>query len=230
MTSPQIVAPPLIREWHAMTPDEQNTEWKALVEWVIWIHDLYELSREERLPLCWAQHPGLVEELRSLKAWREVIYSSPENGTAAHTARSWHGELRQTIAAASMFWAPSCRAGHTDAHQLADVDADLGQRWLAPGPPVMSSAPSPTSIRPGTAVGPREMSHADMTAALTSGRAQIHSQANPFYAQLDGSWWTHSSDGTTWQPCLDPNHQAHLDDSAARMRAADATLQQLRHE
>ena len=39
---------PQIREWHAMTADEQAAEWAALVEWVIWIHDLYELSREER--------------------------------------------------------------------------------------------------------------------------------------------------------------------------------------
>lgn len=71
-----------IREWHALTLEEQSAEWTALVGWVTWIHDLYELSREERLPLCWPQHPGLVEELRSLKIWRDVLYTSRDSGGA----------------------------------------------------------------------------------------------------------------------------------------------------
>jgi hypothetical protein len=230
-TQPQL-PPPLIREWHAMTPADQQNEWQVLVEWVIWIHDLYELSREERLPLCWPQHPGLIEELRALKVWRTVIYTSPENGTAAHTARSWHGELRQTIAAAGSFWAPSCRSGHTDAVSLADTDRgeERARTWLETGPPVMASAPAPEASRPSVAAGRTEMSTAGMTAAIEAGRAVVHSRANPFYAQLDGTWWTRSNDGNTWQPCADPQHQAHLDATAAAMRAADASLDQLRQQ
>ena len=102
-------AVPLIREWHTMSAVEQAAEWAELVAWVVWIHDLYELAKEERLPLCWPRHPGLVEELRSLKVWRTAIYDSPEAMSAPHTARSWHGELRQTIAAAMSFWAPGRR-------------------------------------------------------------------------------------------------------------------------
>jgi hypothetical protein len=117
--SDSVGTPVLLREWHTMTDEQRQAEWSALVAWVIWIHDLYELSREERLPLCWPRHPGLVEEVRSLKAWRQAIYDTPDAAGAPHTARSWHGELRQTIAAAATFWAPACRAGHTDAQPLA---------------------------------------------------------------------------------------------------------------
>jgi hypothetical protein len=222
-----VAPPPLIREWHAMAPYEQAAEWKELVEWVVWIHDLYELSREERLPLCWVQHPGLVEELRSLKAWRTIIYNSPDSAAAAHTARSWHGELRQTIAAAATFWAPSCRAGHTDAKML---DAPhLVQSWLGAGAPVIAS--SPVSPIPLSGVGVSGvLSDAQMAAALESGTATVHSRSTPYYAQLDTAWWTRSSDGATWLPCVDPGHQAELDASAARMRAAEGALDQLRQQ
>ncbi|WP_020525230.1 hypothetical protein [Catelliglobosispora koreensis] len=226
---PAQAPPPLIREWHAMTRDEQATEWQALVEWVIWIHDLYELSREERLPLCWPNHPGLVEELRALKAWRQVIYTAPENATAGHTARSWHGELRQTIAACAGFWAPSCRSGHTDAALLTDLPGEHPRAWLETGPPLMASAPAPTTAPSATAEGGLGMSASAMAAALEAGRAVVHSSSLPIYAQLDGTWWTRTPDDT-WLPCTDPQHQAHLDSTAAAMRAADTQLDELRPE
>jgi hypothetical protein len=206
-----------------MTPAEQDTQWRDLVAWVVWIHDLYELSKEERLPLCWPRHPGLIEELRSLKAWRETIYGSSDT-SAAHSARSWHGELRQSITAAGSFWAPTCRAGHTDASCLAEMYPSLAEEWLAAG------APSIPTMPVAAPVGAGELSDADMTAALSDGRAQPHSRAMPYYAQLDGMWWTRSSVGATWLPCVDPGHHSELDSSAARMRAAEAALDQLRQQ
>ncbi|MFK3983055.1 hypothetical protein ACI2K4_22095 [Micromonospora sp. NPDC050397] len=209
-----------------MTADEQVAEWKALVEWVVWIHDLYELSREERLPLCWPQHPGLVEEFRSLKAWRNAIYNSPDAAAAAHTARSWHGELRQTIAAITSFWAPTCRAGHKDATVLSEAHPDLAERWQRVGPPLMNSSPT---AEPGAAISD-EISDQDMTTALKAGHAQPHSRSMPYYTRLDGTWWTRSTDGTTWLRCTDPAHHAQLDDTSARMRAADTARDQLDHQ
>src|SRR3954451_1713060 len=63
-----------LSEWHRMSPAERRSAWAALVDWVIWLHDRYELGIEERLPGCWAEHPGLIEELWALKTWREEIY------------------------------------------------------------------------------------------------------------------------------------------------------------
>lgn len=216
----QPPAPVLIREWHTMTADEQTTEWTTLVNWVIWIHDLYELSREERLPLCWPHHPGLVEELRSLKAWREHTYDHPDAVGAPHTARSWHGELRQTITAAITFWAPACRTGHTDAEPLATAHPDLPEQWRQVGPPVMASAPEPTPRDDdGSAVV--SLSKADMLTALRDGTAHRHSRAMPFYAHHAGSWWTRDDDGATWHRCHDERHAAELDRTSAQLRAAD---------
>ena len=64
--------------------------------WVTWLHDRYELSVEDRLPRCWASHPGLIEELSALKAWREEIYASSQ--PSGQAARYWHAELRQVTA------------------------------------------------------------------------------------------------------------------------------------
>ena len=216
--------PPLIREWHTMTSDEQATEWAALVAWVAWLYDQYELSREERLPLCWPQHPGLVEELRSLKVWREHVYDTPDNG-AAHSARSWHGELRQTIAAAISFWAPGCRVGHKPTGQLADADPGLRQRWLETGPPQPGTAPAPApkAADEGVVAG-LQMSLADMDAALADGRAVPHSDGLPQFVKHDGAWWIRQFDPGLWLRATDPVQHARLDESSVKMRLADAAV------
>jgi len=57
-----------LAEWHEMTAGERQAAWNQLRAWVTWLHDRYELGTEERLPRCWAEHPGLIEELWALKA------------------------------------------------------------------------------------------------------------------------------------------------------------------
>ncbi|GIE86833.1 hypothetical protein [Actinoplanes regularis] len=211
---------PLIREWHTMTADEQAAAWTDLIAWVAWIHDLYELSREERLPLCWPQHPGLVEELRGLKAWRDLIYDNPEAASAPHTARSWHGELRQTVAAAIGFWAPGCRTGHRDAVLLADAQPDRREKWLAAGPPMMASAPKAAAVAV-PAVRPEVISTEDMFAALKAGTAVRHSRSVPHYIRYENAWWTRGKGGTDWLRCHD-EQGAFLDRTSQRLSGADA--------
>ncbi|MEV6527124.1 hypothetical protein AB0M43_34860 [Longispora sp. NPDC051575] len=225
---PSPVGPPLIREWHSLTVADQAAEWKALVAWVVWIHDLYELDREERLPLCWVEHPGLVEELRALKAWRDFVYDQPGSSSAAHSARSWHGELRQTIAAISGFWAPVCRSGHKPAAYLTDRAPEQVERWQDASPPVMASAP-PASARRTGADG-MQLSHDEMREALQAGKAVQHSRASPHYVQYAEAWWIRGEDGGTWLRCTDQQHQAEIEASAARMRAADQALTQYRQQ
>lgn len=207
-------ARPLIREWHTMTAGERAAEWQALVGWVVWIHDLYELSRTERLPRCWPQHPGLVEELRSLKAWREHIYDTPGTAATPHTARSWHGELRQSIAAATGFWAPGCRVGHQGTDLLATTQPLLPAQWAKHGPPVMDSAPQPEQHTNAT------MTAEAMHTALTDGTARRHSPGLPTAAHYDNAWWQRNDDSTWTRD--DDQHAADLERSSQQLRDADA--------
>ena len=115
-----------------MTPGEQTAAWAELRAWVTWLHDRYELSVEDRLPRCWARHPGLVEELCALRAWREEIYGfSQPSGQAA---RYWHAELRQVLHAATTQYALGCRTGHRGGVRLAAEDPALQQEWAAAHP------------------------------------------------------------------------------------------------
>ena len=121
-----------VTEWHNMTPGEQTAAWAELRAWVTWLHDRYELSVEDRLPRCWARHPGLVEELSALKAWREEIYSGGQ--PAGQAARYWHAELRQVLHAAATQYALGCRTGHRGTGRQAAEDPALLQEWAAAYP------------------------------------------------------------------------------------------------
>ena len=121
-----------IGEWHDKTPGEQAAAWAELRAWVAWLYDRYELSVEDRLPRCWASHPGLVEELSALKAWREEIYGGPQ--PSGQAARYWHAELRQVLHAAISQYALGCRTGHRRAARLAAEDPALLREWAAASP------------------------------------------------------------------------------------------------
>jgi hypothetical protein len=185
-------------EWHTMTAAEQQVTWAELVAWVIWLHDRYELSIEEKLPVCWAQHPGLIEELRALKAWRQEIYvltrtdaGQPPAGTAVgQAARYWHGELRQVLHAATTQYAAGCRAAHRSAASLADSDPDLHAQWLkadpAAGiPATLPAFASPSDAGAGTTIGGRLLRE-----ALHRGDAQPLGDTVADYIHYDGTWWT----------------------------------------
>lgn len=73
---------------------------------------------------------------------------------------------------------------------------------------------------------PDTIADAEMASALDQGEARPHSRSMPYYAHLAGAWWTRSSDGA-WLRCTDPDHHAHLDETSARMRAADTVRDQL---
>ena len=125
--APDVQAPRPVTEWHNMTPGEQAAAWAELRAWVTWLYDRYELSVEDRLPRCWARHPGLVEELCALKAWREEIFSGSQ--PSGQAARYWHAELRQVLHAAVTQYALGCRTGHRSPVRLAVEDPALLQEW-----------------------------------------------------------------------------------------------------
>src|SRR5258708_613159 len=79
-------------EWHDMTPGRQQAAWAELRAWVAWLYDRYELGTEDRLPRCWPRHPGLVEELWALRAWRLEVYSGGQ--PCGQAPRDRHTKLR----------------------------------------------------------------------------------------------------------------------------------------
>jgi hypothetical protein len=199
-------------DWDTLTGAARQAAWTDLTRWVTWLHDRYELSAEERLPHCWAEHPGLVEELSALRAWHhEIRASAPPSGQAA---RYWHAELRQTITAALTFYAAGCRAGH---HTAQPATPELRRRWAAATPPgTTSTTPSPASgngsYLPGTA----------MTAHLAAGRAAALSDTVTGYLRHDQSWWQPAPGG--WQRITDQATASLLDHHARVMAGADQAV------
>jgi hypothetical protein len=184
-----------LAEWHDLTPGEQTAAWASLRAWVTWLYDRYELAVEDRLPRCWASHPGLVEELAALKAWREEIYSSGQ--PSGQAARYWHGELRQVLHAASTQYALGCRTGHRGATAAATTDATLLDAW---------AAADPLARIPGTDLGAgiarragRLAAGAAIGAALDNGDA-ISLPDNRDTVLYQGTWWVPASAGRTEAP------------------------------
>ncbi|WP_194904779.1 hypothetical protein [Catenulispora rubra] len=215
-------APPqkaVLVEWHAMSAEERVRAWSTLRDWVTWLHDRYELSTESRLPHCWVEHPGLIEELWALMAWREEIYTNGQPGAQGQAARYWHTEMRNLVAAAASFYAAGCRAGHRTAEPLTTNATSLQESWARAdamaGIPqgLLSDEAADTSLR---------ISAKTMATAISRGNAKLLSPSIPEYAHHDGTWWL--VDGTgSWIRVTHDDFAASLDESAARMaQAAEA--------
>lgn len=208
-------------EWHDMSPGEQLTAWAQLRAWVTWLTDRYELTVEDRLPRCWAQHPGLVEELWALRAWRLEIYGGGQLAPG-QAARYWHAELRQVLHAAATVYAAGCRAGHRSASVVVSGDPALQETWaqsnLMAGTPGVETAAG-WARRAGTLASPERMA-----AEFDSGTAvQVAGMRD--YLYCDGAWWVPSSAGWLQVP-VPASAPAQGDDSdpdwAGRGFAKDA--------
>ena len=183
--------PGALVEWHAMTPGGQMTAWAQLRAFVTWLTDRYELTVEEKMPRCWAMHPGLVEELWALRAWRAEIYSGtlPSAGQAA---RYWHAELERVLHAASTRYAAGCRAGHRGAPGLVWVDNAVQENWAMAN---MLAGVPPVDIAAGRAQrAGRQLSPEEMAAAYDSGDAAPVDGLRD-YVQYGGTWWVPAASG-----------------------------------
>ena len=203
----------VLPDWDTLAGTARQYAWTDLVTWVCWLHDRYELSVEERLPHCWAEHPGLVEELQALRAWRQEIWNAPR--PSGQAARYWHAEMRQVINAALTFYAAGCRAGH---HAASPATADLRQRWAAASPPASPPAP------PGT--GPDWLPGAAMDRYLSAGRAATLSETITGYLRHDDAWWLPAAGG--WQRVTDAAASEVLTRHADLMARADDSVRQAR--
>ncbi len=211
-----------LREWHAFTPAQRRGEWVTLVEWVIWLHDRYELAQESRIPECWTHHPGLIEELFALKAWREEIYTAAQ--PSAQAARYWHAELRQVVQAASSFYAKGCRAGHKASGRLVAANENLCATWLGADP--LAGVPLQLlTTRAPIAGEATVMTDAQMRKAITRGDARPVGKLITEYQHYLNSWWVISADATGWEQVTDPIFMAELDAAAERMALADSLVE-----
>ena len=202
----QPATPRSLTEWHGMTPGEQLTAWAGLRAWVTWLHDRYQLSVDDRLPHCWPEHPGLVEELYALKAWREEIYTAAQ--PSGQAARYWHSELRQVIHAATTIYAAGCRTGHRAVPQQAAADTVLQERWSAASPlagiPVSEIAAAQRARRPGE----EHLDHHSMAMAADAGQARPPSPGFQDLLFYGGAWWVPASAG--WFQVADPDEATRL--------------------
>jgi len=177
-------------EWHDMSPGQQQAAWAELRAWVAWLHDRYELGTEDRLPRCWARHPGLVEELWALRAWRLDVYSSGQ--PSGQAARYWHAELRQLVHSAVPMYAAGCRTGHKAAATLMASDPELAEEWAHANP--LAGTPG-IDIAAGQARLAGEcLTSTAVAIALDSGDASTVPVLRDyvFYA---GAWWVPASSG-----------------------------------
>ena len=219
--------------------------WEDLVDWVIWVHDAYELSLEEALPPCWPQHPGLVRELAALRAWRAEIYQpypkpptdpdapAPTPLANGGAARAWHSELRNVLAAVKKMYAPRCRAGHRDAPTPWTGDASQRAAWLAAQGPVPAvrrhTLPWPAGARPratgtvGAPDGRLVMSDADMQAARTAGLATGAGAHTDAYLHHQDTWWARHPDGN-WAAVTDAVFAERLNRHAAASARAETAV------
>jgi hypothetical protein len=200
-----------LAEWHRLRPKERDARWSELVEWVAWLHDRYELSVAERLPHCWALHPGLIEELSALKAWREQIYTARE--PAPRDARAWHDHLHDVLAKANGFYARGCRASHQEPPFTTETEPNVVEDWLTADPLKGVSA----AVR---ARGAAMQDTTDYTTATTMRTALETGEAIPLVPDRTESamryrnaWWLpHDDDG--YARVADPVHAAALTQAA----------------
>jgi hypothetical protein len=209
-------------EWHTLSPQERDGAWKELLGWVTWLHDRYELSVESRLPRCWSQHPGLIEELWALKVWREEIYSSRESSGQA--ARYWHAELRQTMHAAATFYAAGCRSGHKPAAVEADANPELLDRWAAGSP--LAGVPAALLLANANSVNDPELIPDEvMRNHVGAGRARFISETMRDAIEFDSSWWyVDPSHPGTWRRNRDSEFAELCEQRAINLAKADASV------
>jgi hypothetical protein len=165
---------------------------------VRWLEGRYELSVEERLPRCWARHPGLVEELWALKAWREEIYGGGQPGMG-QAARYWHVELRQVVQAAATVYAAGCRAGHRGAAPLARIDAAVLGEWGGAYP--LAGVPDIDVVAGQVRGGDGWASAAEVAAALDAGDA-VPVPGSAAWVHWGGVVWEAAAGGWVQVPGL----------------------------
>jgi hypothetical protein len=209
-------------EWHSMTDEQRSEAWTGLVEWVAWLHDRYELSIASRLPECWPQHPGLIEELWALKIWREALYTTDtetgvligqEAGGLAQHARYWHTDLRNLFGQIR-FYAERCAAEHRGGQPLSERSkTDLKAGWLEVDPTSDIAAPASQPTR--TARPTSGLPASEMHLRLELGSARSLDLGDDKYARSFDDWWARDGETGDWNKVTHTDLVRRLENLAA---------------
>jgi hypothetical protein len=216
-----------LTEWHALDPETRERLWSDLVEWVAWLHDTYELGRESRLPECWPDHPGLVQELWALKCWREALYTTSaedgvttgeQAGSLAQHVRMWHNDMRMFVSEVR-FYAPKCMSSHSRGPVVDNLPDNLRAIWHRADPLGGIPGPKKTDLPADTDPEATVSSESGVGATLYEGviSSALHAgQAIPHPAGLPGAvlmhehWWVSDLESETWERVDDPRLAAQL--------------------
>lgn len=96
--------------WEKLGPAALETQGTAFCDWVLWLVETYALW--EVWPVCWHQHPGLVEELTALWAWHLAL--DTESGGEGAAAVSWHAALWRFIDRSLPMVSRRCLSSHAE--------------------------------------------------------------------------------------------------------------------
>ena len=177
-------------EWHTMTEPEYTLAWEQLRDWTTWLVGRYRLVLEDRLPVCWPQHPELIEELWALRAWRTEAYG-PEG--AGQSAVYWHQALVAFLGHVSIWWAGGCRAGH--ANLSTDLSPEQTRKWADADPLVGLPQLLRLNFSEVGAITMPELkvlTAAQMRALTSAGLAHPQHESIAAFTYYDGSWWAFS--------------------------------------
>lgn len=216
---------PRSAEWHHQAPADRTLRWNALVDWVAWLSDRYELSRGERLPHCWYRHPGLIEELEGLKTWREQVYSDPEH--TGRDIRAWHIELHHVLALADSFYARGCKAGHKEPDRTTESEEGQIDQWRAGDPMARTNTTARRQGAPHADSG-TYTSDPTMHAALVNGSAQPLAPGREQVVRYRGGFWVKDTEG--YRRVTRPQTIRELNQAAVNLADAARNVALIRDE
>ena len=75
-------------DWSAMSRHQAQRMWDRLEGFVVYLNHRYAWDYPQQIPMCWAFHGGLVEELTTLYWSRWAAFSGPD--ASPDKAQAWH--------------------------------------------------------------------------------------------------------------------------------------------
>lgn len=85
-----------------------DVSWDDLIQWAEWIIATYRLGRY--IPPCWPEHPGVVQELRSLYFFRQM--AERQLNDWGNGLELWHASLKQMVERVGPLISPCTQTHH----------------------------------------------------------------------------------------------------------------------
>jgi hypothetical protein len=118
--APPAPTPTVPRSWRDRATSD---DWEALSAWVSSLNTSYSLVDAYAIPACWAEHPGLVEELAAThQAWIAAVLEQEAGmtaGSGSAEVSAWFTQalwpcLERLKTSAMRYRASSCKSGLHD--------------------------------------------------------------------------------------------------------------------